>query len=103
MLFRSRIPPLTLGTGIYYQWNALNANLDLTHAFSQTDVASNELKTDDYTNLSLTVNYDLPYGVNAFIKGDNLLDEEKRDHTSFLKDKTLMGERAITFGLSGTF
>ena len=41
--------------------------------------------------------------LNAFIKGDNLLDEEKRDHTSFLKDKTLMGERAITFGLSGTF
>jgi len=98
-----RIPPLTLGTGIYYQWNALNANLDLTHSFSQTDVAPNELKTDDYTNLSLTVNYDLPFGINAFIKGDNLLDEEKRDHTSFMKDKTLMGERSFTLGITGSF
>jgi len=77
--------------------------LDLTHSFSQTDVAPNELKTDDYTNLSLTVNYDLPFGINAFIKGDNLLDEEKRDHTSFMKDKTLMGERSFTLGITGSF
>lgn len=98
-----RIPPLTLGSGLTYKWNALQANLDVVHAFSQSDIGPNELKTDDYTNLSLTVNYDLPYGLSAFIKGDNLLDEEIRNHSSFLKDKTLMGERSFLIGVNGSF
>jgi iron complex outermembrane recepter protein len=100
-----RIPPLTLGSGLSYQWNALRANIDIEHKFSQSDVGSNELKTDDYTNLSLIMNYELPKakGLNIFIKGDNLLDEERRDHTSFLKDKTLMGERSFSVGMTGSF
>jgi iron complex outermembrane receptor protein len=99
-----RIPPLTLGSGFYYEWNTLNANLDLVHVFSQTDIGPNELKTDDYTDLSMTINYAFPnYGIKAYVKGSNLLDEEKRDHSSFLKDKVLTGERAFTFGLAGTF
>jgi len=100
-----RIPPLTLGSGLSYQWNALRANIDIEHKFSQSDVGSNELKTDDYTNLSLIMNYELPKakGLNIFIKGDNLLGEERRDHTSFLKDKTLMGERSFSVGMTGSF
>ena len=99
-----RIPPLTLGSSFYYEWNTLNANLDLVHVFSQTDIGPNELKTDDYTDLSMTINYAFPnYGIKAYVKGSNLLDEEKRDHSSFLKDKVLMGERAFTFGVTGTF
>jgi len=99
-----RIPPLTLGTGLYYQWNALNANLGLVHAFSQSDLGPEELKTDDYTDLSMTLNYVFPNSkINAYVKGTNLLDEEIRLHTSFLKDKVLMGERAFSFGLSGSF
>jgi iron complex outermembrane receptor protein len=100
-----RIPPLTLGSGLSYQWNTLQASIDLEHKFSQSDTAAGELKTDDFTNLSLTMNYELPYvkGLNAFIKGDNLLDEEKRSHTSFLKDKSLMGQRSFIFGIEGSF
>ena len=100
-----RIPPLTLGSGLTYQFNALQASIDVEHNFSQSDVAAGELKTDDYTNLSLTMNYDLPFveGLTAFIKGDNLLDEERRDHTSFLKDKVLLGERAFMIGITGSF
>ena len=51
------------------------------------------------------MSYKLPIEskVSLYLKGTNLLDEEQRDHTSFLKDKTLMGERALTFGLSGHF
>ena len=100
-----RIPPLTLGSGLTYQFNALEASVDVEHNFSQSDTAPGELKTDDYTNLSLTMNYDLPYvaGLTAFIKGDNLLDEERRDHTSFLKDKVLLGERSFMIGITGSF
>lgn len=100
-----RIPQLTLGSGLSYTWNALQANVNLEHKFSQSDVADGELKTDDFTNLSVNLNYPLPYvkDLNIFVKGDNLLDEERRDHTSFLKDKALMGERSFMIGVTGTF
>ncbi|MBT6392600.1 MAG: TonB-dependent receptor, partial [Nitrosomonadales bacterium] len=99
------IPALSLGSGLFYQWNALQANIDIEHQFSQSDVGSNELRTDDYTNLSMTMNYQFPFAneINFFIKGDNLLDDQKRDHASFLKDKTLMGQRNFSLGLSGSF
>jgi iron complex outermembrane receptor protein len=100
-----RIPPLTLGSGFSYQKNALQASIDLEHKFNQSDNAPNELKTNAFTNLSLTMNYKLPYveGLNTFIKGDNLLDEEKRDHTSMLKDKSVMGGRSFSIGIEGSF
>ena len=100
-----RIPPLTLGSGLSYEWNTLQASVDVEHKFSQSDTVAGEFKTDDFTNLSLVVNYALPYvaGLNAFIKGDNLLDEERRDHTSFLKEKVLLGERSFMIGISGSF
>ncbi|MDG2252614.1 MAG: TonB-dependent receptor [Methylophilaceae bacterium] len=100
-----RIPPLTLGSGLSYQVNALQASINVEHNFSQTNIGPQELKTDSYTNLSLIMNYDLPYmqGVNAFIKGENLLDEERRDHASYLKDKVLMGQRSIMVGITGYF
>ena len=100
-----RIPPLTLGSGFSYQKNALQANIDLEHKFNQSDNAPNELKTYAFTNLSLTMNYNFPYveGLNTFIKGDNLLDEEKRNHTSMLKDKSVMGGRSFSIGVEGSF
>jgi iron complex outermembrane receptor protein len=100
-----RIPPLTLGSGLSYEWNTLQASVDVEHKFSQSDTVAGEFKTDDFTNLSLVVNYALPYvaGLNAFIKGDNLLDEERRDHTSFLKEKVLLGERSFMIGINGSF
>ena len=64
-----------------------------------------EVFADDYTNMKLTMNYKLPMNnnINLYLKGDNLLDQEKRDHTSFLKDKTLMGSRSLMLGVTGDF
>jgi iron complex outermembrane receptor protein len=88
-----------------YQLNALQASIDVEHNFSQTNTGPKELKTDSFTNLSLTMNYELPFmgGVTAFVKGDNLLDEERRNHASSLKDKVLFGQRALTVGVTGYF
>ena len=85
--------------------NALQTNIDIFHKFSQNDIGTNELKTDNYTNVALNMNYQLPYAkaLNLFIKGDNLLNEEKRDHASFLKDKILMGGRSLSLGVTGSF
>ena len=100
-----RIPPVRIGTGLSYQWNTFSSSLDLMHVFNQTNIGPHELKTDDYTNMTLTMNYLLPMNksIKFYLKGDNLLDEEKRDHTSFLKDKVLMGGRSIMLGVTGDF
>jgi len=100
-----RIPPVRLGTGLSYQWNTFSSSLDLMHVFNQTNIGSYELKTDDYTNMKLTMNYQLPMNnsIKLYLKGDNLLDVEKRDHTSFLKDKALMGGRSLMLGFTGDF
>ena len=101
----ARIPPVRIGTGLSYERNTFRSSLDLMHVFNQTHIGPYELKTDDYTNLKLTMNYQLPVNknINLYLKGDNLLDQEKRDHTSFLKDKVLMGGRSLMLGVTGDF
>ena len=107
-----RISPLKLGAGLKYEFDRFGARLDVLHAFKQDRVASNynyeggkELITDAYTNVSMMATYKLPTQLNleAFTKANNLLDEEIREHTSFLKDIAPMGGRSIMFGLRGDF
>ena len=107
-----RISPLKLGAGLKYEFDRFGARLDVLHAFKQDRVATNynyeggkELMTDAYTNVSMMATYKLPTQLNleAFTRANNLLDEEIREHTSFLKDIAQMGGRSIMFGLRGEF
>jgi iron complex outermembrane receptor protein len=107
-----RISPLKLGAGLRYEFDRFGARLDVLHAFRQDRVASNynyqggrELITDAYTNVSMMATYKLPTQLNleAFTRANNLLDEEIREHASFLKDIAPMGGRSIMFGLRGEF
>jgi iron complex outermembrane receptor protein len=107
-----RISPLKLGAGLKYEFDRFGARLDVLHAFKQNRVATNynyetgkELITDAYTNVSMMATYKLPTQLNleAFTRANNLLDEEIREHTSFLKDIAPMGGRSIMFGLRGDF
>lgn len=101
-----RISPLRLGGGLDYRLGAWNARMDVLHAFKQSDVAENELKTDGYTNLSALVAYKLPlntYHVEVFAKANNLLNDEIREHASFLKDISPAGARSILIGARADF
>ena len=107
-----RISPLKLGAGLKYEFDRFGARLDVLHAFKQDRVATNynyeggkELMTDAYTNVSMMATYKLPTQLNleAFTRANNLLDEEIREHTSFLKDIAPMSGRSIMFGLRGEF
>ncbi len=100
-----RIAPLRIGGGLHYQLNSLGARLDVLKAFAQTHTAENELKTNGYTNLSALVTYKLPTKLNLelFAKANNLLNQEIRDHASFLKDISVQGQRSVLFGLRGDF
>ncbi|CAM8325101.1 CirA Outer membrane receptor proteins, mostly Fe transport [Candidatus Methylopumilus planktonicus] len=107
-----RISPLKLGAGLKYEFDRFGARLDVLHAFKQDRVASNynyegtkELMAEAYTNVSMMATYKLPTQLNleAFTRANNLLDQEIREHTSFLKDIAPMGGRSIIFGLRGEF
>jgi len=100
-----RISPLRLGTGLEYAKNNFNARLDVLHAFKQGNKAKNELTTDSYTNVSALVAYKLPvkYHVELFAKANNLLNQEIREHASFLKDISPAGERSLLIGARADF
>lgn len=100
-----RIAPLRLGAGLHYQKNSFGARMDVLHAFKQDRTAENELVTDGYTNLSAIVTYKLPtkLGLEVYAKANNLLDQEIREHASFLKDIAPLGGRSVILGLRADF
>lgn len=100
-----RISPLRLGAGLQYQLGNFSAKLDVLRAFKQNKTADNELETDDYTNVSALLAYKLPikHNIEFFAKANNLLDDEIREHASFLKDISPAGERSLTAGIRADF
>lgn len=101
-----RITPMRIGAGLHYQHNHVGARLDVLYAFAQNRTALNELKTDGYTDVSAMVSYQLPvtkFNVELFAKAKNLLNQEIREHASFLKDIAPAGERSILLGARATF
>ena len=84
-----RIPPLSLGTSFGWVTEKGVIQLTLQQVDDQDDLAPEETPTDGYTLLNLYADYHIDAGSGewvVFVKGNNLLDEEIRRHTSFLKD-----------------
>jgi iron complex outermembrane receptor protein len=100
-----RISPLRLGAGLQYQKERFGARLDVLRAFKQDRTNNNELATDGYTNLSALATYKLPTKLNLelFAKANNLLDQEIREHASFLKDIAPQAGRSLLLGLRADF
>tara|TARA_B110000908_G_scaffold51171_1_gene62437 strand:- start:1125 stop:3158 length:2034 start_codon:yes stop_codon:yes gene_type:complete len=101
-----RISPARIGLGADYRKGRFSVRFDALHAFKQSKTAANELVTDSYNNVSATAAYKLPVSrlhVEIFAKANNLLDEEIRDHASFLKDVSPSGERSLQIGARADF
>jgi len=100
-----RISPLKLGFGLNYQLNRFGSRVDVLRAFKQDRNADNETTTDGYTSVNATITYLIPasFHLEAFAKGYNLLDQEIREHSSFLKDIAPLGGRSVLVGLRGEF
>lgn len=103
-----RIAPQRLGGGIYYRDAALRARIDLLHAFRQDDIGANETATSGYDLLSAEVSYTFRLTQSGVIqpelivgvKGENLLDDDVRNHVSFKKDEVLLpGQSVRAFGI----
>ena len=99
-----RIPPSRVGLGLHGGWNQWDASIDATFAADQDDVAANELPTEGYTLLNLSLSYTFADpDLYVFVRGSNLLDEEIRQHTSPLKDLIPLPGRSIHAGLRYEF
>ncbi len=100
-----RIAPMRLGAGFDYEFGQFGSRLDVLHGFKQDRVDNNELKTDGYTLVNATASYRFKtdFRLEVFAKARNLLDQDIREHSSFLKEIAPMGGRSLLVGLRGEF
>jgi iron complex outermembrane recepter protein len=101
-----RIPPRRYGFSLEFTRAALSAGIDWTRYDSQSRIAPGELATPGYTMLNADLGYRLSTGAGEwllFLRGSNLLDEDARRHTSFLKDVVPLPGRSIQVGARLSF
>lgn len=97
-----RIPPLRIGTRLDFSYQTWDFGAQLRHAFEQSETAPGESETDGYTQFDLDLSKHFPlsngYEWTLFAQAKNLLDEEIRYSTSFLKDSAPQPGRSIQVG-----
>jgi iron complex outermembrane receptor protein len=100
-------PPKRIAFG--FDWDLRNwaANLVWIHAYDQDNIAPLETRTPGYDLLNAEVVFTGP-GDNEFdwqiyLKGQNLLDEDIRNSTSFLKDQAPQIGLNVIFGVRAYF
>lgn len=101
-----RISPLRYGGGLVYRKNQFGLHVHVLRVEEQDRIPVNELPTDGYTLLEATISHPIkvPFAkLEVFARGVNLLDEEARNHVSFLKDIAPLGGRGVIVGLRGNF
>jgi len=101
-----RITPLRFGGMLNYGRGPWRGMVDLMRAQKQSGVTALESTTDGYTMLNAQVGYTLERGhanYSLFLRGMNLLNEEARRHTSFLKDRAPLPGRTAMVGFNVNF
>ena len=101
-----RIPPMRVGAQLDYESSLFTFGTRATHHMEQDDTSAFELPTGSYTMVDADISIDLRgthLDWTVFIRGNNLLDEEARRHTSFLKDLAPLPGRNFTLGVRGHF
>ena len=98
-----RIPPSKVGAEVRFSGADWTGHVHVTRHGEQDDPGRLELATPEYTLLSAYADYHIGLGrdseLKLFIRGDNLLDEEVRTHSSMLKNFSPEPGRAISLGL----
>jgi iron complex outermembrane receptor protein len=102
-----RITPARIGFALEGRQGAFSGGLNLMRVLRQDHVAPLETETDGYSLLSADLGYTLRGGegtaTTLYVRGRNLLDEEARRHTSFLKDFAPLPGATITVGFNVRF
>jgi iron complex outermembrane receptor protein len=98
-----RIPPHRAGAGLFYRDAGWLARIGILHAFDQTKTGDGETPTKGYTLLNADLAHTFKLGAQAGaipemtigLKGENLLDDDVRNHVSFRKDEVLQPGRSV--------
>ena len=99
-----RIPPVRAGGGMFWRDANWLARINLLHAFEQNDIATaGETTTRGYNLLKAELSYRKVLAptdsglreVVVGVVGNNLLDNDIRNHVSFKKDEVLMPGRSV--------
>jgi iron complex outermembrane receptor protein len=98
-----RIPPHRAGAGVYYRDANWLARIAFLHAFDQSRIGEGETPTEGYSlldaHLAYTFKLDGQAGpapeMTIGLRGENLLDDDVRNHVSFKKDEVLEPGRTI--------
>ena len=85
-----RLPPMRYGLQLSYEKDAFSTSIRLTRGEAQTNPGANETETGSYLLLNIGAQYRLADIQGAeilfFAKGKNLLDENIRNSTSYLRN-----------------
>lgn len=101
-----RISPQRVGGGLDWHRGRLRGSIDAYRVLEQDRVAEFETGTPGYNmvNAQLAYRFDVGgTGLEAFIKGENLGDQDARVATSFLKEFAPLPGRSLTIGIRGSF
>lgn len=97
-----RIPPLRVGGKLRFVHGNWNGGALLRYAFEQNNTAHHETETDAYTEFNIDAGYTFQLSSKVdctlFTRVSNLLDEEIRQHTSYIKDEAPLPGRNFTIG-----
>ena len=94
-----RIPPMRAGGGLFYRDANWLVRVNMLHAFPQNDIAPVETPTEGYNLLKAEFSYTQkianarpgqPREYTVGVVGNNLLNENIRNHVSYTKDEVLM-------------
>jgi iron complex outermembrane receptor protein len=98
-----RMPPLRYGFQLDYEYKDLSGNIRLTRAEAQNFVAANDTNTPGYLLLSLGAQYKIANFHNSkvllFANGKNLLNENIRNSTSYLRNFSPDAGRSAELGI----
>lgn len=102
-----RVTPWRFGLEFNHRAGPWTANVRATRVMRQSRRAELETSTPGYTLVNVEVSYRIKEtrsnGIRIFLQGRNLLDEEMRVHTSYLKNFAPLPGRALVAGLRGEF
>ncbi|HEY0974790.1 MAG TPA: TonB-dependent receptor [Solimonas sp.] len=102
-----RITPSRFGLALEGRRDALAGSLNYTHVLAQDRFAPLETRTPGYDLVSADLRYRILAGANGtttlYVMGRNLLDEEQRLATSFLKEIAPQPGRSIFVGVRFDF
>ena len=101
-----RIAPLRATLAADYGYGPFGARAQVTHAWSQHRVPDNDFPTDGYTSLGVMLTYKFRVGAThwlAYLRGDNLTNQEIRYATSVVRGFAPQGGRSVMAGLRTTF